>query len=172
MFRYYYCRVDKQVVVGKPSLLLRSRSSSANSGSGCTSPARSPRPRSPSPPGSLSNWSASVPALNADKHFENGHGEQQHTPEKSPHSRVIGGGKFERIYGKENRLEDRAEKPDKPEKPERRLNSKELIEKQKNWTSHFSKTRPSRLYYCYTIYIQTETLTDCTNLFMESWQKK
>lgn len=35
-----------------------------------------------------------------------------------------------------------AEKPEKPEKPERKFNSKELIEKQKNWTSHFSKGRP------------------------------
>lgn len=34
-----------------------------------------------------------------------------------------------------------AEKPAKPEKPERKLNSRELIEKQKNWTSHFSKSR-------------------------------
>lgn len=49
--------------------------------------------------------------------------------------------KFEKNYGKENR---RDERPERPEKPERRLNSKELIEKQKNWTSHFSKTRPSR----------------------------
>lgn len=31
----------------------------------------------------------------------------------------------------------KAEKPEKPEKPERKFNSKELIEKQKNWTSHF-----------------------------------
>ncbi|RVE54095.1 hypothetical protein evm_001218 [Chilo suppressalis] len=31
----------------------------------------------------------------------------------------------------------------KPEKPDRRLN-KELIEKQRNWTAHFNKTRPSR----------------------------
>lgn len=36
------------------------------------------------------------------------------------------------------------EKPEKPEKPERKFNSKELIEKQKNWTSHFSKTRSSK----------------------------
>ncbi|KAK9502987.1 hypothetical protein O3M35_011655 [Rhynocoris fuscipes] len=35
------------------------------------------------------------------------------------------------------------EKPAKPEKPERKLNSRELIEKQKNWTSHFSKARLS-----------------------------
>lgn len=36
----------------------------------------------------------------------------------------------------------KTEKPEKPEKPERKFNSKELIEKQKNWTSHFSKPRP------------------------------
>ncbi|XP_011301187.1 neurabin-1 isoform X2 [Fopius arisanus] len=120
---------------------LRSRSSSANSGSGCTSPARSPRPSSPSPPGScrdhLSNWSASVPALNAERHFENGH----HATENSERMKQRVSSKFDKNYGKENRRE---EKPEKPEKPERRLNSKELIEKQKNWTSHFSKTRPSR----------------------------
>lgn len=32
----------------------------------------------------------------------------------------------------------------KPEKPERKFNSKELIEKQRNWPSHFSKTRSNR----------------------------
>lgn len=31
----------------------------------------------------------------------------------------------------------------KPEKPERKFNSRELIEKQKNWTAHFSKTKPA-----------------------------
>ncbi|XP_070148782.1 uncharacterized protein Spn isoform X4 [Polyergus mexicanus] len=120
--------------VTKPNNLhgLRSRSSSANSGSGCTSPARSPRPRSPSPPGNrehLSTWSASVPALNAERHFENGH--------CAPDRRLCAD-KVERTLGKEN------DRPERPEKPERRPNSKELIEKQKNWTSHFSKTRPSR----------------------------
>ena len=122
---------------------LRSRSSSANSGSGCTSPARSPRPRSPSPPGTrdhLSNWSASVPALNAERHFENGHSHAADSITDRLRPRV-GFGKFDKHSGKENRLDER---PEKPEKPERRLNSKELIEKQKNWTSHFSKTRPSR----------------------------
>lgn len=34
--------------------------------------------------------------------------------------------------------------PKKPEKPERKFNSKELIEKQRNWTSHFSKARTVR----------------------------
>lgn len=38
----------------------------------------------------------------------------------------------------------KSEKPEKPEKPERKFNSKELIEKQKNWTSHFTKTRTAR----------------------------
>ncbi|XP_043284871.1 uncharacterized protein Spn isoform X2 [Venturia canescens] len=132
--------------IAKPTNLhgLRSRSSSANSGSGCTSPARSPRPRSPSPPGGcrdhLSNWSASVPTLNAERHFENGHLHGQENVAERLKPRV-GFSKFEKNYGKENRLDER---PERPEKPERRLNSKELIEKQKNWTSHFSKTRPSR----------------------------
>ncbi|CAI6343414.1 unnamed protein product [Macrosiphum euphorbiae] len=31
-------------------------------------------------------------------------------------------------------------KPIKPDKPDKKLNSRELIEKQKNWTSHFSKS--------------------------------
>lgn len=39
----------------------------------------------------------------------------------------------------------KSEKPKKPEKPERKFSSsKELIEKQRNWTSHFAKTRSSR----------------------------
>ncbi|KAL0119591.1 hypothetical protein PUN28_007793 [Cardiocondyla obscurior] len=118
----------------KPNNLhgLRSRSSSANSGSGCTSPTRSPRPHSPSSPGRehLSTWSASVPALNAERHFENGHC----VPERRP---GVGVGKAERT-GKEN------DRPERPEKPERRPNSKELIEKQRNWTSHFAKARPNR----------------------------
>lgn len=131
--------------VSKPTNLhgLRSRSSSANSGSGCTSPTRSPRPLSPSPPGTrdhLSNWSASVPALNAERHFENGHSNAADSITDRLRPRVDFN-KFEKHSGKENRLDDR---PEKPEKPERRLNSKELIEKQKNWTSHFSKARPSR----------------------------
>lgn len=33
----------------------------------------------------------------------------------------------------------KADKPEKPEKPERKFNSRELIEKQRNWTSHFSR---------------------------------
>ncbi|XP_014488126.1 PREDICTED: uncharacterized protein LOC106751663 isoform X3 [Dinoponera quadriceps] len=129
--------------VTKPNNLhgLRSRSSSANSGSGCTSPARSPRPRSPSPPGSrehLSTWSASVPALNAERHFENGHCNMPDQRRAAVQAGLVGGGKVERMLGKEN------DRPERPEKPERRPNSKELIEKQRNWTSHFSKTRPSR----------------------------
>jgi hypothetical protein len=37
-----------------------------------------------------------------------------------------------------------SKKPEKPEKPERKFNSRELIEKQRNWTSHFSKSRSAR----------------------------
>lgn len=72
-----------------------------------------------------------MPALNAERHFENGHC----APERRPSA---GLSKSERAFGKEN------DRPERPEKPERRPNSKELIEKQRNWTSHFSKTRPSR----------------------------
>lgn len=43
-----------------------------------------------------------------------------------------------------NTSRNKVEKPEKPEKPERKFNSKELIEKQKNWTSHFTKTRSTR----------------------------
>lgn len=43
-----------------------------------------------------------------------------------------------------NTSRTKQEKPEKPEKPERKFNSKELIEKQKNWTSHFTKTRTTR----------------------------
>lgn len=45
-----------------------------------------------------------------------------------------------------NLSRNKNEKPEKPEKPERKFNSKELIEKQKNWTSHFTtnKTRSTR----------------------------
>lgn len=77
-----------------------------------------------------------MPALNAERHFENGH---CNMPDQR-RAVVAGlvGGKVERTLGKEN------DRPERPEKPERRPNSKELIEKQRNWTSHFSKTRPSR----------------------------
>lgn len=46
--------------------------------------------------------------------------------------------------GNENRERGRPALMKKPEKPERKFNNKELIERQKNWTSHFSKTRSSR----------------------------
>ncbi|XP_044737225.1 uncharacterized protein LOC123299078 isoform X4 [Chrysoperla carnea] len=37
--------------------------------------------------------------------------------------------------------------PRKPDKPERKFNSRELIEKQRNWTSHFSKARSTSSRY-------------------------
>lgn len=76
----------------------------------------------------------------------------------SPH--VNGSGKLERELhglskidkeseGKEGRIGQVLEgslSPDfkKPEKPERKFISRELIEKQKNWTSHFAKSRSAR----------------------------
>lgn len=124
--------------VNKPTYLhgIHSRSSSATSGSVCTSPTRSPRQQSPSPGArdNLSNWSSSVPALNSDRHCENGHSERTSR-------RQLDMNKADKICEKENRFE---KKSDKSSKIDRKLNSKELIEKQKNWTSHFSKTRPNR----------------------------
>lgn len=49
----------------------------------------------------------------------------------------VGGGGVNMIQN----VSRKSDKPEKPEKPERKFNSKELIEKQKNWTSHFTKSR-------------------------------
>lgn len=69
--------------------------------------------------------------------------ERQKTP--SPKKKFTGitngGGKND--LGMIQNVSRKSEKPEKPEKPERKFNSKELIEKQKNWTSHFSKSRTS-----------------------------
>lgn len=65
------------------------------------------------------------------------------SPKRRHHPVANGIGKIDsnRILN-QSRL--KSEKPEKPEKPERKFNSRELIEKQKNWTSHFSKTRTSK----------------------------
>uniref|UniRef100_A0A182K002 Uncharacterized protein n=1 Tax=Anopheles christyi TaxID=43041 RepID=A0A182K002_9DIPT len=65
--------------------------------------------------------------------------QQQHPP--AAISNGIGKLDSNRILN-QSRL--KSEKPEKPEKPERKFNSRELIEKQKNWTSHFSKTRTAK----------------------------
>lgn len=66
------------------------------------------------------------------------------SPKRRHHSITNGIGKLDsnRILN-QSRL--KSEKPEKPEKPERKFNSRELIEKQKNWTSHFSKTRTTKV---------------------------
>ncbi|XP_052122674.1 serine-rich adhesin for platelets isoform X2 [Frankliniella occidentalis] len=73
--------------------------------------------------------------------------------EAQPHARPTNG--VDKQQGRQRAAEDgdqpalpahpapAARRPEKPEKPERKFNSRELIEKQKNWTSHFSKARPS-----------------------------
>lgn len=64
---------------------------------------------------------------------------------KYPAGNNIGNGVPKRDPTKiHNAFRNKAEKPEKPEKPERKFNSKELIEKQKNWTSHFTKARTTR----------------------------
>jgi neurabin len=66
------------------------------------------------------------------------------SPKRKHHAPITNGiGKIDpsRIHNV-SRL--KSDKPEKPEKPERKFNSRELIEKQKNWTSHFSKTRTTK----------------------------
>ncbi|XP_055610050.1 uncharacterized protein LOC129756993 [Uranotaenia lowii] len=69
--------------------------------------------------------------------------ERSPSPKRRHHPISNGVGKIDsnRILN-QSRL--KSEKPEKPEKPERKFNSRELIEKQKNWTSHFSKTRTTK----------------------------
>lgn len=67
--------------------------------------------------------------------------ERQRSP--SPKKKYVGisNGVGKNDLGMIQNVSRKSEKPEKPEKPERKFNSKELIEKQKNWTSHFSKSR-------------------------------
>jgi neurabin len=69
---------------------------------------------------------------------------QQETP-SPPMKKYVTNGVGSKIEGGVGLIQNvsrlKSEKPEKPEKPERKFNSKELIEKQKNWTSHFSKSR-------------------------------
>lgn len=67
---------------------------------------------------------------------------QPRSPQKTGYTNGINGNKNE-MGMIQNVSRIKAEKPEKPEKPERKFNSKELIEKQKNWTSHFSKSKPT-----------------------------
>lgn len=62
--------------------------------------------------------------------------------QRSPSPKKFNGiGKIEGVGMIQNVSRIKSEKPEKPEKPERKFNSKELIEKQKNWTSHFTKSK-------------------------------
>ncbi|XP_076264933.1 protein phosphatase 1 regulatory subunit spinophilin isoform X17 [Rhynchophorus ferrugineus] len=110
-----------------------SRSSSANSE---TRETKSQSSRSPSPPKSgCDKFSRSAPTLNENEKKSNGFGDE--TVAKTNGSDTT------------TKIDERSKpvlmkKPEKPEKPERKFNSKELIERQRNWTSHFSKNRGSR----------------------------
>lgn len=115
----------------------RSRSSSASSD------VRDTKSRSPSPKGKTITdqfVSNSVPVLNDNVNKSNGYNNKSNTQHdgSSVNESVI-----RTVLGSsEERTKPSLMK--KPEKPERKFNSKELIEKQRNWTSHFSKTRSNR----------------------------
>lgn len=110
----------------------RSRSSSANSD------VRDVKSRSPSPKGKTitDQFSNSVPVLNdnANENKSNGYNKSNNGS--------VNGSAVKTSGSSEERTKPSLMK--KPEKPERKFNSKELIEKQRNWTSHFTKTRSSR----------------------------
>lgn len=111
----------------------RSRSSSANSETRDTKSHDGSRSPSPGDRKNLDKYSTSVPVLN---NVEKSNGIKGNGVAKTN-----GVGKVE-IKPTEERTKPQLMK--KPEKPERKFNSKELIERQRNWTSHFSKTRSSR----------------------------
>ncbi|OXU30006.1 hypothetical protein TSAR_009473, partial [Trichomalopsis sarcophagae] len=119
---------------------LRSRSSSANSSSECTSPTYSPNMNSSilQCHDSSNNWSISSPPLNAERQLETNKSTlankyndvRNHTHEINLRANV-----------KDSEFVDKLKSADQCDK---KFNSKELIQKQKNWTSHFSKTRTNR----------------------------
>jgi neurabin len=63
------------------------------------------------------------------------------SPKKSKYVGISNGVNKMEGVGMIQNVSRKSDKPEKPEKPERKFNSKELIEKQKNWTSHFTKQR-------------------------------
>lgn len=123
-------------------LEMRSRSSSSNSENRETK--SHDGSRSPSPQRRQDNnvVSTSVPVLNANanRNKTNGHNVSEVLSNRDI-SDVVS-----KINGNDVKNTDKPALMKKPEKPERKFNSKELIEKQKNWTSHFSKTPRSSRY--------------------------
>lgn len=111
----------------------RSRSSSANSETRDTKSHDGSRSPSPGDRKNLDKYSTSVPVLS--------------NVEKSNGIKGNGAIKTNGIGNNEMKPVEERSKPQlmkKPEKPERKFNSKELIERQRNWTSHFSKIRTNR----------------------------
>ncbi|XP_077290170.1 protein phosphatase 1 regulatory subunit spinophilin isoform X2 [Arctopsyche grandis] len=129
---------------GLGSLSGRSRSSSAGSRAGRLS-------RSPSPPKPdllpHNNHRKNATDNNKQPLISNGNIETNDVRIKSPKTEykvmANSNGSIKDINNKAKPL-ILSKKPEKPEKPERKFNSKELIEKQRNWTSHFSKARTAR----------------------------
>lgn len=113
----------------------RSRSSSANSD------VRDTKSRSPSPKGKsiTDQFSNSVPVLNDDALVNKSNG---YNKSNTQNDDFVKESVPKTVSNSEERTKPSLMK--KPEKPERKFNSKELIEKQRNWTSHFTKTRSSR----------------------------
>lgn len=132
----------------------RSRSSSANSSDGnSTSPSRNKQISSRSPsPSYQSNRNSLTNGHDGFNHLANNKiANRLDAPKQNYLSKEINKGKenecnlFEPCKAAvlknclENKKKIDLEKPEKPEKPERKINN--LIEKQRNWPSHFSNRR-------------------------------
>lgn len=133
---------------------LRSRSSSANSETRDTKSHDGSRSPSPNRNNQLDKLTSnSVPVLNANVKANGFNNAAEQVPDNSLDDSAVVKLNGNEVVVKCAVSEDRTinniaiNKPvvmKKPEKPERKFNSKELIEKQRNWTSHFTKTRSSR----------------------------
>ncbi|CAH2004152.1 unnamed protein product [Acanthoscelides obtectus] len=134
-----------------PDVTNRSRSSSANSETRETKSHGGSRSPSPTNQGFADTFSNSVPMLNNNRNGISGTTTNTNVAKsiyKTSYSTSEEKMKVEERSPKPALMKkpDKLEKVDRPDKPERRFNSKELIERQKNWTSHFSKnnSRSSR----------------------------
>nr|CAI5844986.1 unnamed protein product [Callosobruchus analis] len=134
-----------------PDVTSRSRSSSANSETRETKSHGGSRSPSPTNKDFTDTFSNSVPALNNNRNGISGNTTNANVTKsayKTNYSTSEEKIKVEERSPKPALMKkpEKLDKVDRPDKPERRFNSKELIERQKNWTSHFSKnnSRSSR----------------------------
>ncbi|VEN61305.1 unnamed protein product [Callosobruchus maculatus] len=135
-----------------PDVTSRSRSSSANSETRETKSHGGSRSPSPTNKDFNDTFSSnSVPALNNNRNGISGNTTNVNVTKSAYKTNYCTSDEKIKVEERSSKpalmkKPDKLDKLDRPDKPERRFNSKELIERQKNWTSHFSKnnSRSSR----------------------------